>query len=185
MSLFIDEKEIDNFHFVGVLGIGMSAIAQYLAKDCVVGGSDRSLGGNPANIEDEKILKNQGISLFLQDGSGISEKTQAVVVSTAIEGDNLDIKKSERTENPRFSPLPSAFCDSKKMLFDFGHGNQRKVVRFGYDFSYSGFFRILSVVYRRRKFALSKKKRTFGERFLRRDLPDFKRKNKKPRDFGI
>jgi UDP-N-acetylmuramate--alanine ligase len=102
MSLYIDGKEIDNFHFVGILGIGMSAIAQYLAKDCVIGGSDRSLGGNSANIEDEKILKSQGISLFLQDGSGISEKTQAVVVSTAIENDNLDIKKANELKIPVF-----------------------------------------------------------------------------------
>jgi len=102
MSLFIEEKEIGSFHFVGILGIGMSAIAQYLAKDCVVGGSDRSLGGNSASMEDEKILKNQGISLFLQDGSGISEKTQAIVVSTAIEGDNLDIKKANELKIPVF-----------------------------------------------------------------------------------
>ncbi|MDR0304239.1 MAG: Mur ligase domain-containing protein [Chitinispirillales bacterium] len=102
MSLFIEEKEIDNFHFVGILGIGMSAVAQYLAKDCVVGGSDRSLSGNSANIEDEKILKNQGIPLFLQDGSGINEKTRALVVSTAIESDNLDIKKANELKIPVF-----------------------------------------------------------------------------------
>lgn len=101
MPLFINEKEIKSFHFVGVLGIGMSAIAQYLAKDCIVGGSDRSVGSE-VNAEDEKILKNQGISLFLQDGSGISDKTQAIVVSTAIENDNSDIKKANELNIPIF-----------------------------------------------------------------------------------
>ncbi|MCL2844015.1 MAG: Mur ligase family protein [Chitinivibrionia bacterium] len=97
MSLFIDEKEINSFHFVGILGIGMSAIAQYLVKDCVISGSDRSVNGNS---EDEIILKSQGISLFLQDGSGISPKTQALVVSTAIENDNPDIKKANELNIP-------------------------------------------------------------------------------------
>ena len=96
MSLFIDGKEISSFHFVGILGIGMSAIAQYLAKDCLVGGSDRSIG----NSRDEEILKNQGLSIFLQDGSGICEKTQVVVVSTAIENDNPDIKKAKELNIP-------------------------------------------------------------------------------------
>ena len=101
MSLFIDEKEINEFHFVGILGIGMSAIAQYLSKNCAVGGSDRSVG-NSQNIDDEEILKRQGISLFLQDGSGICAKTQAVVVSTAIENDNPDIKKANELNIPIF-----------------------------------------------------------------------------------
>jgi len=91
MSLFIDGKEINSFHFVGIMGIGMSAIAQFLAKDCKITGSDRALGGS----SDEEILKSQGISLFLQDGSGISANTQAIVVSTAIENDNPDIKKAK------------------------------------------------------------------------------------------
>jgi len=101
MSLFINEKELKSLHFVGVLGIGMSAIAQYLAKDCKVGGSDRSIGSS-VSAEDEKILKSQGISLFLQDGSGISTDTQALVVSTAIENDNPDIKKANELNIPIF-----------------------------------------------------------------------------------
>jgi UDP-N-acetylmuramate--alanine ligase len=101
MPLFINEKELKNFHFVGVLGIGMSAIAQYLAKDCQISGSDRSIG-SAVNAEDEKILKSQGISLFLQDGSGITPKTQALVVSTAIENDNPDIKKANELNIPIF-----------------------------------------------------------------------------------
>jgi UDP-N-acetylmuramate--alanine ligase len=96
MSLFINEKEINSFHFVGILGIGMSAIAQYLIKDCRVSGSDRSI----CDSDDETILKNQGISLFLQDGSGISKQTQALVVSTAIENDNPDIKKANELNIP-------------------------------------------------------------------------------------
>lgn len=108
MSLVINEtvengypKEIKSFHFVGVLGIGMSAIAQYLAKNCIISGSDRSIG-SAVNAEDEKILKNQGISLFQQDGSGISTATQAIVVSTAIENDNPDIKKANELNIPIF-----------------------------------------------------------------------------------
>ena len=101
MSIQINEKELSSLHFVGVLGIGMSAIAQYLAKDCAISGSDRSVG-SAVSAEDEKILKSQGISLFLQDGSGITADTQAIVVSTAIENDNPDIKKANELNIPIF-----------------------------------------------------------------------------------
>ncbi|GAN35025.1 MAG: UDP-N-acetylmuramate--L-alanine ligase [Candidatus Brocadia sp. AMX2] len=83
-----------SYHFVGVGGIGMSAIAQVLReKGHIVSGSDRNYD---KNITDDVFSKlfTQGISLHPQDGSGVKENTDCVVVSSAIEEDNPDIKKA-------------------------------------------------------------------------------------------
>lgn len=72
----------------------MSAIAQVLREQGhFISGSDRNYD---KKITPDVFLKllSQGISLYPQDGSGINEKTDSVVVSTAIEEDNPDIKKA-------------------------------------------------------------------------------------------
>ena len=83
-----------SYHFVGIGGIGMSAIAQVLRdQDHIVSGSDRKYDHQISKDVFSK-LSHQGISLHNQDGSGINENTDFVVVSSAIEEDNLDIKKA-------------------------------------------------------------------------------------------
>ena len=80
-----------SIHFVGIFGSGMSAIAQYLAlTNNLVTGSDR-LGHSPDSLKIKSCLEQAGCRLFLQDGSGITENTDYVVVSTAIEDTNPDI----------------------------------------------------------------------------------------------
>ena len=81
----------DKIHFVGVGGIGMSALAQFFtAQGCEVSGSDRGA----ERIENQAIiapLKAQNIKIFPQDGSFIkSIKPDCLVYSTAIEDDNPD-----------------------------------------------------------------------------------------------
>ena len=72
----------------------MSAIAQVLRdQDYIVSGSDRKHDHQISKDVFSK-LSHQGISLHNQDGSGINENTDFVVVSSAIEEDNLDIKKA-------------------------------------------------------------------------------------------
>ena len=81
---------------VGIGGIGMSALAQYL-RHCgyMVAGSDRALG-NPATEMLFRRLERQGIRLFPQDGSGVAAfNPQALVVSTAIEDGNPDLAAFE------------------------------------------------------------------------------------------
>jgi UDP-N-acetylmuramate--alanine ligase len=71
--------------FIGVAGQGMSAIAQYLqgiGKE--VRGSDRYfIPGKPNATRD--YLEKEGIRCFLQNGEGMDEGTDLVVISTAVE----------------------------------------------------------------------------------------------------
>lgn len=79
-------------HFVGVGGIGMSALAQMArALSCEVTGSDRALNA-PENAEIFRALTDQGIALYPQDGSRFAggDMADALVYSTAIEEDNPD-----------------------------------------------------------------------------------------------
>ena len=81
-------------HIAGIGGVGMSALAQALVDTGVaVTGSDRlfdkgDLTGTLA------CLATQGVSLFPQDGSGVTAHTQRLIVSTAIEDDNPDVMKA-------------------------------------------------------------------------------------------
>lgn len=82
-----------NFHFVGVGGIGMSALAAGAAAcGFTVSGSDR--GAEKAeNAPLINALKSSGIAIYPQDGSRFSSGNvlpDALVYSTAIEEDNPD-----------------------------------------------------------------------------------------------
>lgn len=75
---------------IGVAGVGMSALAQaLLAAGHRVTGSDRYLDqGGHLEVLDK--LRRAGVRLMPQDGLGVTDETDAVVVSTAIEPDNPD-----------------------------------------------------------------------------------------------
>ncbi|MDP8219457.1 MAG: UDP-N-acetylmuramate--L-alanine ligase [Candidatus Theseobacter exili] len=82
------------YHFIGIGGIGMSAIAQYFAlKGNDVSGSDRMYDSNPENIK-FNILKEQGIKLYQQDGSKINNSIDRIVITPAIEMDNPDKERA-------------------------------------------------------------------------------------------
>ncbi|MBE6380207.1 MAG: hypothetical protein E7047_04690 [Lentisphaerae bacterium] len=80
-----------SWHFVGICGIGMSALAQFAAALGIkVSGSDRALE-NPENEALKTMLQAQGIQLFAQDGSRFASGScpvDALVYSTAIEEGN-------------------------------------------------------------------------------------------------
>lgn len=95
-----DLKKLDCFHFIGVAGTGMSAIAQYLSGiGKRVTGSDRYFHPGEPNDTKEK-LEAEGINCFLQDGSGINEATQLIVISTAVEETNVEIQKARSLNIP-------------------------------------------------------------------------------------
>lgn len=74
-----------NYFFVGIAGSGMSAIAQYLSKKGKnVKGSDR-LFVNAPNHPIRRKLEDFGIKTFVQGQSKITDNTDFVVISTAIE----------------------------------------------------------------------------------------------------
>lgn len=84
----------DKVHFIGVAGTGMSALAQLRAfEGCMVSGSDR-LADRGDLGETGKRLAAAGVTLCAQDGSGVAKDTARVVMSTAIEKDNLDLQRA-------------------------------------------------------------------------------------------
>lgn len=82
-------------HFVGVGGVGMSALAQLHAMSGdEVTGSDRLISKGYTDLALWDYLQKLGIKLFAQDGSGLDEKTDLIVLSSAIENDNPEIAKA-------------------------------------------------------------------------------------------
>lgn len=91
MLLSINGTSYSSFHFVGILGSGMSALAQYLRfAGATVSGSDRQAGRDDTAAVHHGLAA-IGCTVVPQDGSGISATTQAIVISTAIEESNADI----------------------------------------------------------------------------------------------
>ncbi len=104
--------------FIGIAGVGMSAIAQYLkgiGKD--VSGSDRFFTETGYNETKEK-LEAEGIRCFVQDGSGITPGTDLIVVSSAIEDTVVEVQKARELNIPiiKRSALLSLIAASKKTI---------------------------------------------------------------------
>ncbi len=77
---------------MGLGGIGMSALAQIIkSQGHLVGGSDRR-NDKKQTPEVFNKLETQGIKLSPQDGTGIDSKLDFVVISSAVEEDNPDLK---------------------------------------------------------------------------------------------
>jgi UDP-N-acetylmuramate--alanine ligase len=114
-------QSINNFNsvfFIGVAGTGMSALAQYLAgSNKQVSGSDRYFLPNQWNETREKLEK-EGVRCFEQDGSGIGETTDLVVVSTAVEDTVAEVQKAKALNIPiiKRSELLALIAKSKKTI---------------------------------------------------------------------
>ena len=114
-------KDISNFKnvfFIGIAGVGMSAVAQYLAgikKN--VSGSDRYFKEGEYNETKDK-LEAEGIKCFLQNGEGITATTDLVVVSTAIEDTVAEVQKAKQLNIPilKRSEVLSLIAKSKKTI---------------------------------------------------------------------
>jgi UDP-N-acetylmuramate--alanine ligase len=111
-------SDFQNPFFIGVAGTGMSALAQYLQGiGKKVSGSDRYFKEGEFNETKEK-LEAEGIKCFLQDGSGINDKTDLVVVSTAIEDTVFEVQKAKQLNIPiiKRSELLALIAESKKTI---------------------------------------------------------------------
>jgi len=104
--------------FIGIAGTGMSALAQYLqgiGKE--VSGSDRyfTAGGN--NIIQQQ-LEQEGIKCFLQNGEGITNATDLVIVSAAVEETVPEVVKARTMGIPilQRSALLAMIARSKKTI---------------------------------------------------------------------
>jgi len=88
-------------HFVGIGGVGMSALAQIHAMSGdEVSGSDRLISNGFTNLPVWDSLKKLGIKLYPQDGSGIRNNTDVVVLTSAIEPDNIEIQIAKKYSIP-------------------------------------------------------------------------------------
>ena len=84
------------YFFCGIGGSGMLPLALILkAKGARVSGSDRARdqGRTPAKFD---YLRNEGIALFAQDGSGVSDPNAVVVCSAAVEDTIPDVAAAKR-----------------------------------------------------------------------------------------
>ena len=111
-------NDFNNIFFIGVAGVGMSAIAQYLSgigKN--ISGSDRYFLPGTYNETKEK-LEAEGIQCFLQDGEGITDQTDLVVVSTAVEDTVPEVQKAKQLSIPiiKRSELLALIAASKKTI---------------------------------------------------------------------
>jgi len=80
----------EHWHFIGILGTGMSSMAVYAAERGVhITGSDIQAGPAAA------VLARQGIQISLtQDGHSLDRDTNLVVVSPAISEDNPELQRA-------------------------------------------------------------------------------------------
>jgi UDP-N-acetylmuramate--alanine ligase len=111
-------NDFKNVFFIGVAGTGMSAIAQYLkgiGKE--VSGSDRYFHPNEHNETKEK-LEAEGVHCFLQNGEGITNETDLVVVSTAVEDTVEEVIKAKKLNIPiiKRAELLAMIARSKKTI---------------------------------------------------------------------
>ncbi len=95
----MSEVEIRKAHFVGIGGIGMSALAQLLAREGVaVSGSDRA--ASPTT----DLLARQGIVVsFVQAAENVPEDIDALIYSDAVLAENPERAEAARRGVPQYS----------------------------------------------------------------------------------
>lgn len=111
-------SDFQNPFFIGIAGSGMSAIAQYLqgiGKN--VSGSDRFFQEGVYNEVKEK-LEAEGIKCFVQNGEGITNSIDVIVVSTAIEDTVAEVQKAKQLNIPiiKRAEMLALIADSKKTI---------------------------------------------------------------------
>jgi UDP-N-acetylmuramate--alanine ligase len=95
-----DPKGGGRFHYAGVAGSGMSALAQFQAMmGGRVSGSDRAFDrGERAELRLQ--LERLGIEIMPQDGSGVTQDCAALIVSTAVEEQVPDFAAARAQDIP-------------------------------------------------------------------------------------
>ncbi|MEN6617436.1 MAG: L,D-transpeptidase family protein [Syntrophorhabdus sp.] len=135
-ALIVGETACRAIHFAGIFGTGMSALAQYLRfYGLSVSGSDRLLtSDDTAGMRD--MLEKLGCTIASQDGSGITQETDAVCVSTAIEESNPDIAAARQRDIPIIhrSDLLAALIAEKKTVAVAGTSGKSTVTAMIFEF---------------------------------------------------
>jgi UDP-N-acetylmuramate--alanine ligase len=96
MAKKIDIDKIKNIHFIGIGGIGMSALARhFLSEKKVVSGSDRDL--TPIT----KALATEGIQIFSEQvAENVSEENQLIVYTEAMTEEHPEMKAARALKVP-------------------------------------------------------------------------------------
>jgi UDP-N-acetylmuramate--alanine ligase len=85
----------EHYLFCGIGGSGMLPLAILMRRGgAKVSGSDRSFDQGKAQ-EKQDFLKSQGITLYPQDGSGMTDPSTILVTSTAVEAHIPDVAKAQ------------------------------------------------------------------------------------------
>jgi UDP-N-acetylmuramate--alanine ligase len=89
-------KDPARYLFCGIGGSGMLPLAMLMRRGgAEVVGSDRSFDQGKAK-DKQAFLKGEGVALFPQDGSGLSDAGQILVTSTAVESQIPDVLKANQ-----------------------------------------------------------------------------------------
>ncbi|MFC1629865.1 UDP-N-acetylmuramate--L-alanine ligase [Patescibacteria group bacterium] len=113
MILRNSENKTKKIHFIGIGGIGVSALAQYyLEKDHKISGSDLS------SSEITKMLKKKGVKIFIgeQKAKNLAKDTNLVIFSPAVPGNNPELKKAKKLDI-RYQSYPEALGELTKKYF--------------------------------------------------------------------
>ncbi len=79
-------------YFIGIGGIGVSALAQYYLKK-----GDRVFGSDLSGSEVIEMLKNKGAGVFIgQKGENITKNIDLVIYSPAVQEDNLELSRAKK-----------------------------------------------------------------------------------------
>jgi UDP-N-acetylmuramate--alanine ligase len=85
-------ENVKKIHFIGIGGIGMSGIAEYLVKkDFIVSGSDSTLSDLTERLSELGVEISEG-----HNENNFSDNTDLIVYSAAIKDDNSELIKANR-----------------------------------------------------------------------------------------
>ena len=138
----ININDYQNYFFIGIAGVGMSAVAQYLSgigKN--ISGSDRYfLHGKNADVRSK--LEKEGIKAFPQDCSGFTDDIQVVVVTGAIEESNVEYALALERGLPivHRADMLAAIANTKKTIAVSGTSGKSTTVAMLYQImEYAGY----------------------------------------------
>lgn len=131
-----DPRGPGRFHYVGVGGSGMSALAQFQVRlGGRASGSDRSFDAGGREAARAQLLAS-GLTLFPQDGSGArGDDCAALVVSTAIEDSIPDVAVARDRGLPMLhrSELLAWFVASQRTIAVSGTSGKSSVVAMTFE----------------------------------------------------
>ena len=123
------------FHYAGLGGSGMSALAQFQAMlGGRVSGSDRAFDKGE-RVEEREALERLGIEIHPQDGSGVGADCAALVVSTAVEEKVPDFAAAKTRDLPivHRSELLAHFVATQRTLAVSGTSGKSTVAAMAFE----------------------------------------------------